>query len=87
MKLNFIITEWVKNERVVFNMTSGNFIKGYNQSWIVENIPAGSRFTFMEEVKLPYGIIGKIMEFFGRGGLVTTVSKMLSELKSLAEAS
>jgi uncharacterized protein YndB with AHSA1/START domain len=87
MKLNFIITELVKNERVAFNMTSGNFIKGYNQSWTVHNTPVGSRFTFMEEVKLPYGIIGKIMEFFGKRGSETTVGKMLSGLKSLAEAS
>jgi hypothetical protein len=41
----------------------------------------------MEEVKLPYGIIGKIMEFFGKRGSETTVGKMLSRLKSLAEAS
>jgi uncharacterized protein YndB with AHSA1/START domain len=87
MKLNFTITEWVKNERVAFIMTSGNFLKGYNQSWTVENIPAGSRFTFMEEVRLPYGIIGKSMEFFGKHGSETTVGKMLSRLKSLAEAS
>jgi uncharacterized protein YndB with AHSA1/START domain len=87
MKLNFTITEWVKNERVAFIMTSGNFLKGYNQSWTVENIPAGSRFTFMEEVRLPYGIIGKSMELFGKHGSETTVGKMLSRLKSLAEAS
>lgn len=87
MKLNFIITEWVKNERVAFNMTSGNFVKGYNQNWTVESTPAGSRFTFMEEVKLPYGIIGKIMELLGQRGSETTVGKMLSGLKSLAEAS
>jgi uncharacterized protein YndB with AHSA1/START domain len=87
MKLNFTITEWVKNERVAFIMTSGNFLKGYNQSWTVENTPAGSRFTFMEEVRLPYGIIGKTMEFFGKRGSETTVGKMLSGLKSLAEAS
>lgn len=87
MKLNFTITEWVKNERVAFIMTSGNFVKGYNQSWTVENIPSGSRFTFMEEVKLPYGIIGKIMEFFGQRGSETTVGKMLPRLKSLAEGS
>lgn len=87
MKLNFIITEWVKNERVAFNMTSGNFLKGYNQSWTVENTHVGSRFTFMEEVMLPYGIIGKIMEFFSKRGSETTVGKMLSGLKSLAEVS
>ncbi len=86
MKLNFRITEWVENERVAFSMTSGTFVKGYEQSWTVEATPSGSRFTFMEEVKLPYGIIGKIMGLFGQRGSEATVGKMLPKLKSLAEA-
>ena len=87
MKLNFQITEWVENTKVSFIMTSGNFVNGYNQSWTVETTPAGSRFTFMEEVRLPYGIIGKIMEFFGQSGSEAAVGRMLPRLKSLAEAS
>jgi uncharacterized protein YndB with AHSA1/START domain len=86
MKLNFRITEWIKNKRIAFSMTSGNFVKDYNQSWTVETAPSGSKFTFMEEVTLPYGIIGKIMEFFGQSGSEATVGKMLPRLKSLAEA-
>ena len=86
MKLNFRITEWVENERVAFSMISGTFVKGYEQSWTVEATPSGSRFTFTEEVKLPYGIIGKIMGLFAQRGSEATVGKMLSELKSLAEA-
>ena len=86
MKLNFRIMEWVENERVAFSMISGNFVKGYEQSWTVEATPSGSRFTFMEEVKLPYGVIGKIMGLFGQRGSEATVGKMLPKLKSLAEA-
>jgi uncharacterized protein YndB with AHSA1/START domain len=86
MKLNFRIREWVENRRVAFSMISGNFVKGYEQSWTVETTPSGSRFTFMEEVKLPYGIIGKIMGLVGQRGSEATVGKMLSKLKSLAEA-
>jgi uncharacterized protein YndB with AHSA1/START domain len=86
MKLNFRITEWVENERVAFSMISGNFVKGYEQSWTVEATPSGSRFTFMEEVKLPYGVIGKIMGLFGQRGSEASVGKMLPKLKSLAEA-
>jgi uncharacterized protein YndB with AHSA1/START domain len=85
MKLNFRITEWVENERVAFSMTSGNFVKGYEQSWTVESTPSGSRFTFMEKVKLPYGIIGKIMGLAVQRGSEATVGKMLPKLKSLAE--
>ena len=86
MKLNSKITEWVENRRVAFSMISGNFVKGYEQSWTVEATPSGSRFTFMEEVKMPYGIIGKIMGLFGQRGSETAVGKMLPKLKSLAEA-
>jgi uncharacterized protein YndB with AHSA1/START domain len=85
MKLNFRITEWVENKRVAFSMISGTFVKGYEQSWTVEATPSGSRFTFMEEVKLPCGIIGKIMGLFGQRGSEATVGKMLPKLKSLAE--
>jgi uncharacterized protein YndB with AHSA1/START domain len=87
MKLNFRITEWIKNEKVAFSMISGNFVKGYDQSWTIEATPSGSTFTFKEEVTLPYGFLGKIMGFFGQRGSEATVSKMLPRLKSLAEAS
>ena len=87
MKLNFRITEWIENEKVAFSMTSGNFVKGYDQSWTILAIPSGSRFTFAEEVVLPYGILGKIMGFFAVRGSEATVRKMLPKLKTLAEAS
>jgi uncharacterized protein YndB with AHSA1/START domain len=86
MKLNFSITEWAENERVAFSMISGTFVKGYEQSWTVEATTSGSRFTFLEEVKLPYGIIGKIIGLFAQRGSEATVGKMLPKLKSLAEA-
>ena len=86
MKLNFTVTEWVDNERLAFNMTSGNFAKGYEQRWTLEATPSGSRFTFMEDFKLPYGIIGKILGLFARFGSQANVEKMLAKLKSLAEA-
>jgi uncharacterized protein YndB with AHSA1/START domain len=87
MKLNFKITEWIKNERVAFSMISGNFVKGYDQSWTIEATPSGSIFTFAEEVTLPYGVIGKMMGLVGQRGSEATVEKMLPKLKSLAEAS
>jgi uncharacterized protein YndB with AHSA1/START domain len=86
MKLNFKIIDWVKNERVAFSMTSGNFVKGYEQSWTVETIPTGSKFTFIEVIKLPYGVLGKIMGLFAQRGSEVTVGKMLPKLKSLVEA-
>ena len=86
MKLNFAVTEWVENEKIAFSMTSGTGLKGYEQRWAVEATPSGSRFTFMEKVELPYGIIGKILGLFAQFSSKATVGKMLGKLKSLAEA-
>ncbi|MFC1915317.1 SRPBCC family protein [Chloroflexota bacterium] len=83
--LHFKITEWEENKRLAFSMTSGNFIKKYQQRWTVETIPSGSKFTFMEDIEFPYGIIGKILGLFARFGSQVTVRKMLTKLKGLAE--
>jgi hypothetical protein len=40
----------------------------------------------MEDFKLPYGIVGKILGLFARFGSQANVKKMLTKLKSLAEA-
>ena len=86
MKLNFTVTEGVENERLAFGRSSGNFVKGYEQEWTVEATPSGSRFTFMEQIRLPYGIIGKIIGLFARRRSRATVGDMLTKLKSLVEA-
>ena len=86
MKLNFAMTEWVEKQKIAFKMTSGNFVKGYEQKWAIEAIPTSSKFTFWVEVKLPLGVIGKAIELFGRGESQATVDKMLTRLKILAEA-
>ena len=86
MKLNFKVTEWAENEKLAFSMTTGNFVKGYEQTWAMEATTSGSRFIFMEQVDLPYGLIGKLMGTFGQRGSEAAVKEMLAKLKSLAEA-
>ena len=86
MKLNFAVTDWVENERFAFSLTSGKGVKGYEQRWIVEATPTGSRFTFTEDVELPFGIVGKLMGLVGRRSSEAHVREMLAKLKSLAEA-
>ena len=86
MKLNFAVTEWVEKERLAFSMTSGNFVKAYEQRWTLKATPSGSKFTFMEQVELPYGIIGRIMGLLDQRSSGAIVGKMLAKLKSLAEA-
>ena len=86
MKLNFVVTEWVQNKSVACRMTSGNFLKGYEERLTIEAAPSGSRFTYIEESKLPYGVIGKILGLFARSSSEAHVKEMLAKLKSLAEA-
>jgi len=86
MKLNYRVTEWVENERLAFSMTSGP-LKKNDQVWSIEATPSGSRFTLIEDIEMPWGIIGKIMEALFVGGIVGKhLDEMLANLKSLAEA-
>lgn len=85
MKLNFAVNEWVENKKLARKMTSGNFVKGYEQNWTIESIPSGSRFNFAEDVRLPYGVIGTLLGLFARSGSETHLKKMLANLKGLAE--
>ena len=86
MKLNYRVTEWVENERLAFSMTSGP-LKKNDQVWSIEATPSGSRFTLIEDIEMPWGIIGKIMEALFVGSIVGKhLDEMLANLKSLAEA-
>jgi hypothetical protein len=86
MKINFKVTEWVENQKVAFKMTSGNFVKSYEQGWTIGPIPSGSRFSFVEDVKMPWGILGRLIGFLGRSSSEKHVKEMLIKLKSLAES-
>ena len=85
MKLNCEVTEWVENASFAFKMNSGNMMKSYGERWSVEATPSGSRFTFAEHGELP-GIFGRLMGPIAERGSGGTVEKMLTKLKSLAEA-
>jgi predicted transposase YbfD/YdcC len=86
MKLNFKVTEWVENQKLAFKMTSGTFVKAYEQHWTIESLDSGSRFNFSEDVTMPWGILGKLIGFFGRSSSEKHVKEMLIKLKSLAES-
>ncbi|MBM3956497.1 MAG: SRPBCC family protein [Gemmatimonadetes bacterium] len=85
MKLNFTITDWSENERVAFRMTSGTFVKAYEQSWTIQATPSG-RFTFAENAEMPFGVLGKLLGLVGERQSKATVGKMLAKLKTLAQA-
>ena len=86
MKLNFAVTEWFDNEKLAFSMTSGTGVRNYEQRWAIAAVPSGSRFTFMEQVELPFGVIGRLLGAVVQRSSEAKVKQMLSILKKLAEA-
>jgi uncharacterized protein YndB with AHSA1/START domain len=86
MKLNYIVTEWVENEKLAFSVTSGS-LKKDDQVWSIEVTPSGNMFTMFEELEMPFGIIGKIIgALFGGMMIGKNMEKIISNLKMLAEA-
>ena len=86
MKLNFVVTEWVDNETLAFRMTSGSGVKSYEQKWAIAATPSGSRFTFMEQVELPFGVIGRLLSAMVQRSSEAHVEQMLLTLRKLVEA-
>ena len=85
-KMQFEVTEWKENERLALRMVSGANYGTYHQQWSLERSPSGSRFTFMEEIELPFGVIGKLLGLVAQRTSLATVGKMEAKLKALAEA-
>ena len=85
MKLHFVVTEWRVNRSIAFKMTSGNLVRSYAQRYTLEPIPNGIRFTCFENVTLPFGIFGKVLELFRRPISEAHIERMLVQLKSLGE--
>lgn len=85
MRLYFVYTEWVPARRLAFSMTLGDVLKGREQVWSVTPIDTGCRFTLEEEITLPFGVVGRVLETFIAGQLEARVGKMLAILKGLAE--
>ncbi len=86
MKLHYVVTEWVENERLAFVMTSGP-AKRDDQVWSIEATPSGSRFTLTEDYEMSWGVIGRLMEKLFVGRIIGKhLEEILANLKSLAEA-
>jgi len=85
MQLHFVVTEWISNRSVAFEMTSGNVVKGYNQRYTIEDTPSGSLLTCSEEVTLPFGFLGKCAGLFRRFTSNRLLDGMLLNLKYVVE--
>jgi uncharacterized protein YndB with AHSA1/START domain len=85
MKMDFSITEWGENKVVTLKKVSGNMPKHYEQRWHIEPHNGESKFTFFEEIQMPWGFVGKLIESVGQGASEKTVDEMLKILKQKVE--
>ena len=85
VQLNCIVTEWIENEKITFEMTSGKAFKGYKETWMIEPISGESKFSLIQQSHLSFGILGKIMEPISRRRAEITIDEMLAKLKRFVE--
>jgi uncharacterized protein YndB with AHSA1/START domain len=85
-KLDFRTTEWIENEVISFSKISEGGPPKYIQEWKIIPENSGSKFTFKEEIIMPFGFFGKIIESFAKGISESSVEKMLFKLKNYVES-
>jgi uncharacterized protein YndB with AHSA1/START domain len=85
-KINFKVKNWDENKRLTLKMTSGKNINSYEIQWNLEPSQSGTIFHFVEDIGMPFGIIGKILGVMGQRTADKMVENMLSKLKNLSEA-
>ena len=85
MSLDFVASEWIDGKKITIRKVSGMMPKDYTQEWTIDPENGGSRFTFREEIVMPWGLLGKLIERMGEGSSQATVVKMLKILKGLVE--
>lgn len=86
LAIDFETTEWEPPHVFGFRMTAGEVYKSYDERWVIEPTPAGSRFTFNDHVEFKYGPFGKVLGLFAARTARKTGRAILHNLKRLAEA-
>ena len=86
-KINFKVSDWDENKHLTLKMESGKNVNSYEIHWTLKESPSGANFHFVENVGMPFGIVGKILGKLGQGTADKMVEGMLTKLKELSEDS
>lgn len=84
-KINFKVKNWNENETLILEMTSGKNVNSYEIQWNLKPTQSGTTFHFIEEIGMPFGVIGKILGVLGQNTADKMVEGMLMKLKNLSE--
>ncbi len=66
-------------------MISGQNVKSYEIQWNLKLAQSVTIFHFVEDIGMPFGIIGKILGLIGQRTADKMVEGMLVKLKNLSE--
>ena len=82
IKFNFEITESLKNEKITYRLYGM-----YNAlvRYILEPVEEGTRFTFVADYEMPWGILGKILRKLLAWSFQKDSKKDVEKLKSILE--
>jgi len=84
-KINFEAIVWDEYERLTLKMISGQNVKSYEIRWNLKLAQSVTIFHFVEDIGMPFGIIGKILGVIGQRTADKMVEGMLVKLKNLSE--
>lgn len=84
--IDFETTEWDPPHAFGFSQVRSDFLKSYDERWVIEATDSGSRFSFNDRIEFPYGPFGKIIGYFAARSARQTGGEILANLKRLAEA-
>ena len=85
-RINFEAVDWDENERLTLKMSSGKNVSSYEIRWNLNEVKSGTTFHFVEDVGMPFGVIGKVLGKVGQKTADKMVDGMLTKLKKLSEA-
>lgn len=83
--IDFVTTEWEPNKVFGYQMTDGDFFKSYDERWVIDETPTGSRFTFNDHIEFPFGPFGKIIGWFAARNAAQTGDEILARMKGIVE--
>ena len=81
-EFNFEITESLKNQRMAYRLSGSLNVLVTN---ILESIGEGTKFTYVYDYEMPWGIFGKIAEKLLIGELKKESESSLKNLKNILE--
>ena len=61
-EMDLKITESLENEKITYHLAGGSFTKSFVLTFLLEPVEEETRFTYLVDYELSWGILGKFLE-------------------------